>query len=426
MKRVLIKNCHIVSAECDVKSLNSLLIIDGKIADMGDINVECDEIYDGGGNYLLPGLVDMNCKICEDGFESKDNLRIISLSAAAGGFTSLAVTPDTQPVIDNKTVVDYVIQRGKSESKVNIYPYGSITKGCNGRDAAEIGKMISKGIVGLSDNGGRVREAAVLRDVLMYSKMFDIPVISGGLDESLSEGKAVNEGIISTKLGLFGSPREAEEIVVSRNLVLGRYMGARLHLPMVTTEFSVELIERSKKDNKKNNNITAGTAPHYFSLTEEAAEGYNTYAKVNPPLRTRKDAEAVKRGIYNGTIDVIASGHTPASIHRKQVEFDLAAYGISSLETAFAVSFTELCNDKFTVSDLAGVMAEKPAEILRLENKGKIKRGYDADLIIVDLENEYTVRGEDFYSKADYTPFEGRKVKGKVLKTFVKGERIYG
>lgn len=143
-------------------------------------------------------------------------------------------------------------------------------------------------------------------------------------------------------------------------------------------------------------------------------------------MRTRKDAEAVKRGIYNGTIDVIASGHTPASIHRKQVEFDLAAYGISSLETAFAVSFTELCNDKFTVSDLAGVMAEKPAEILRLENKGKIKRGYDADLIIVDLENEYTVRGEDFYSKADYTPFEGRKVKGKVLKTFVKGERIYG
>ncbi|MCD8158605.1 MAG: dihydroorotase [Clostridiales bacterium] len=423
MKRVLIKNCHIISPKCSSKSLNSLLVIDGKISDMGDINVECDEIYDAEGNYLLPGLIDMNCKICEDGFESKDNLKIVSLSAAAGGFTSLAVTPDTQPIIDNKTVVDYVIQRGKTESKVNIYPYGSITKGCNGRDVAEIGKMVSKGIVGISDNGGRVREATVLRDVLRYSKMFDIPVISGGLDESLSEGKVVNEGIISTKLGLFGSPREAEEVVVSRNLVLGRYTDARLHLPTVTTEFSVELIEKSKVDN---DNITAGTCPHYFSLTEKEVEGYNTYAKVNPPLRTKKDADAVKEGIYSGVIDVIASGHTPASIHRKQVEFDLAAYGISSLETAFAVSFTELCGKDFTVSDLVRVMAENPAKILKLKNKGTIKKDYDADLIIVDLKNEYAVKGSEFYSKADYTPFEGKKVKGKVIKTFVKGEKIFG
>ncbi|MCD8091049.1 MAG: dihydroorotase [Clostridiales bacterium] len=423
MKRTLIKNCRIVSPECSVKSLNSLLIINGKIADVGDINVECDEIFDAEGNYLLPGLIDMNCKICEDGYESKDNLKIVSLSASAGGFTSLAVTPDSQPVIDNKTVVDYVIQRAKAESEVNIYPCGSITKGCNGRDVAEMGKMISKGIAALSDNGGKIEKASVLRDVLMYSKMFDVTVISGGLDESLSGGKVVNEGIISTKLGLSGSPREAEEIIVARNLVLGRYTGARLHIPTLTTEFSVELVEKSK-GNKEN--ITAGTCPHYFTLTEEETEGYNTYAKVNPPLRTKADAEAIKKGIYNGTIDTIASGHTPASIHRKQVEFDTAACGISSLETAFAVSFTALCNESFTVSDLVEKMAENPAKILNLKNKGAIKKGYDADLIIADLDNEYTIRGSEFYSKAKYTPYEGKKVKGKIIKTFVNGKKIFG
>ncbi len=423
MKRALIKNCKIVSPECSIKSLNSLLIIDGKIADMGDINVECDVIYDAKGNYLLPGLIDMNCKICEDGYESKDNLKIVSASAAAGGFTSLAITPDTQPVIDNKTVVDYVIQRSKTESKVNMYPCGSITKNCNGEDLAEIGKMISKGIVAVSDSGGRIAKASILRDVLMYSKMFDITVISGGLDESLSDGTVVNEGIISTKLGLFGSPREAEEIIVSRNLVLGRYTGARLHIPTITTEFSVELVEKSKKNKE---NITAGTCPHYFTLTENEVEGYNTYAKVNPPLRTRQDAEAIKEGIYNGTIDVIASGHTPASIHRKQVEFDTAACGISSLETAFAVSYTALCNEKFSIADLTEKMAENPAKILRLKNKGVIKKGYDADLIIVDLDNEYTIKGSSFFSKAKYTPYEGKRVKGKIIKTFVKGEKIFG
>lgn len=421
--RTLIKNCHIVSPECDFDVLNSLLISDGKIEAIGDINVLCDTVYDGDSCCLIPGLIDMNCKICEDGYESRDNLKIVSATAAAGGFTTLAITPNTQPVIDNKTVVDYVIQRIKSESSVNIYPYGSITKGCKGKDIAEIGKMLSKGIIGISDHGGMIDNASLLRDVLMYSKMFDVPVISGGLDDSLAEGKAVNEGIIATRLGLSGSPREAEEIIVSRNMILGKYSGAKLHLPVITTEFSVALVNEGKKHNSR---LSAGTFPHYFTLTEEEILGYNTFGKVNPPLRTKKDAEALKQGIYSGVIDVIASGHTPASIDRKLVEFDLAACGISSLETAFPVSFSALCNDKFSLSDLCRVMSKRPAEILGLDKKGVIKKGNDADLVICDINNDFEIKGSEFISKAKYTPYEGKRVKGKVLKTFVGGKVVFG
>ncbi len=422
MKRTLIKNCRVISPECTAESLNSVYILNGKIEDIGDINAECDIVYDAGGNYLIPGLIDMNCKICEAGYENKDNLRVLSVAAAAGGYTSLTIAPNTQPIIDNKTVVDYVIQKAKNESNVNIYPYGSITKGCLGEEITEIGKMIGKGIIGISDNGAPVQNSGLLRDVLTYSRMFDIPVITNCLDKSLSDGRVINEGIISTKLGLFGSPREAEEIMVSRNIILGRYAKARLHLSNITTAFSAELIERGKKYNSE---LSAGTCPHYFSLTEEAAEGYNTLAKINPPLRTAADTEAIKEAIWNGTIDVIASGHTPADYDRKSVEFDLAAFGISSLETSFAVSYTCLCGENFGPDRLIEKMSTNPAKILGLKNKGIICKGYDADLAIVDFDNEYEVKGENFHSKAKYTPFEGRKVKGRVLKTFVGGKLVY-
>lgn len=423
MKSVLIKNCRVISPECDPDSLNSVLVSDGKIAEIGDVRSDCGEVIDGGGLYLIPGLIDMNCKICEEGYESRDNLRIVSGSALSGGFTSLTTAPNTQPIVDSMTVVDYVIQRAEAESRVNIYPYGSITKNCNGRDIAEIGKMVSKGIIAVSDNGGHIESANLMRDVLMYSKMFDIPVIAAGLEESLSKGRVVNEGIVSTRLGLFGSPREAEEIIVSRNLILGKYTKAKLHLQNITTAFSVYLVESGKTH--EGTQITAGTSPHYFALTEDDIEGYNTYAKVNPPLRTHKDVEAIKKGLYSGVIDVIASGHTPATIDRKNVEFDLAAYGISSLETAFGISYTELCGDSFKLSDLVEKMSTNPAKILGLKNKGEIRTGYDGDLVLVDIDNEYTIRGEDFCSKAKYTPFEGRKVRGRIIKTFVNGELAF-
>ncbi len=422
-KRVLIKNCRIVAPDSSLNSLNSVLIMNGKIEKIGDINVECDEIYDANGNYLIPGLIDMNCKICEAGYENKNNLSILSTAAAAGGYTSLTVAPNTQPIIDNKTVVDYVVKKAEAESEVNIYPYGSITKGCKGEKIAEIGEMIGKGIKAVSDSGGPIQNAGLLRNVLLYSKMFNIPVITNCMDKSLAEGRVINEGYISTKLGLFGSPREAEEIMVSRNLILAMYTKARLHLSNITTKFSIKLIEEGKLFDS---GISAGTCPHYFSLTDKEVESYNTFAKVNPPLRTAEDVEAIKQGIYRGVIDIIASGHTPADLDRKSVEFDLAAYGISALETAFCISFTELCNEKFGIKELVEKMSANPAKILGLEGKGLIKEGYDADLAIVDLERDFKIKGSRFYSKAKYSPFEGRKVKGKVLMTFVGGKKVFG
>ena len=269
------------------------------------------------------------------------SLYIVSASRAAikGGFTTITCQPDTNPSVDNKTVVNYIKSTSAQKSLVNIYPYGSMSVDCKGEVMAEIGEMVKAGIVGVSDGGNSISDSFLMRNILLYLKMFDIPAITTCSDNSISRKGVMNSGNISTSIGLNGIHREAEEIIVARNLILAKYVNARLHISSVSTAGSVQLIRDAKI---KGINVTCETQPQYFTLTEDNVRGYNTLAKVNPPLRTACDIEEIKKGIVDGTIDIISSGHTPNTFESKQKEFDVASFGISSLETAFYISYKYL------------------------------------------------------------------------------------
>lgn len=419
---LIIKNGIIVDKEFGINKTGDIFIENDKISKIGEsLDINADEIIDASGKYVMPGFIDMYCKLCEAGYENKNNIILLSKSAALGGFTSITSSPQTQPIIDNKTVVEFVYNEAAEYSKINIFPYGSITKNCEGKELAEIVGMLSVGIVGICDGGESIEDASLLRNAMSYSKMLNIPMVIRCLDYKIAENGIINYGYMSTKLGLIGIPREAEETVVARNIVLARYTGAKVHLSHITTKGSVDLIREAKKDGV---NITAGTCPHYFSLSEKAVDNFNTFAKVMPPLRTENDILAIKQGLKEGVIDIVASGHSPLQITRKNVEFGRAAFGISSLETAFSVCRTYLDEKEFSIYDLSTLLSKNPAKFLNLEKKGQLKEGMDADIIIVDKDKEYIVDGEKFASKAKYSPYNGKKLKGKVLKTIVGGNII--
>lgn len=421
--KILIKNGFVISENTTLNEKYDIYIENGIIKKIGkDINVDA-EIINADGMFVIPGLIDMYCKICESGYENKNNIITISDSAAFGGYTTITSAPNSQPVIDNKTVVEYVYTKTRDQSDVNILPYGSMTKNCEGREVAELGQMIASGAVAISDGGTAVANTKLLKNVFLYSKMFDVPVITFCQDSGLAGNGVINSGYMSTKMGLAGIPREAEEIAVAQIAVLAKYTGARVHLSHITTKGAVEHIRYAKSNGIK---ITAGTCPHYFALSEKAVEGYNTFAKVSPPLRTEEDIEAIKNGIKDGTIDVISSGHTPASIDRKITEFDKAAFGISGLEVAFPISYTELVGKNvINIYKLCEKMSKKPAEILGLQGKGEIKEGFDSDIAVVDVKNEYFVKPEFFYSRAKYSPYDNRRVNGRTICTIAKGKILW-
>ncbi len=422
--RKIIKNAHIVSDQYAPEALLDIYIEDGVIAEIGkDLDYEDVDFWDAQEGYILPGLIDMHCNICDPGYEYIEDIESASMSAARGGFTSITCEPNTKPAIDNKTVVEYIISKSKTYSLVNIFPYGSMTNDCAGVSLAEIGKMKKAGIMGISDGDNFIDDTHLLRNVFKYSKMFDLPVMTHCEDQKLSDGGVMNEGYMSSVLGLKGMPREAEDIIVARNTVLAECVGNKLHITHVSTKGSVQLIREAKK---RGVNVTCETSPHYFLLTEEATKDYNTFAKVNPPLRTREDTEAVLEGLLDGTIDVIASSHSPTKLEYKTKEFDNAAYGISAFETAFPLSYTALVESgRMSLYDLAVKMSENPAKILGLKNKGRVAEGYDADLTVVAFQKEYEIDASKFLSKSKFSPFDGQRVKGNIRNCIVSGRSIY-
>lgn len=422
--KLLIKNGFVIAEGIDIKKPADVLIEDGKIAEVGYLIEDKEaQIINANGYYVVPGLIDMHCTICDPGREGVEDIQTASMSAAKGGFTTIICNPNTDPVVDDKTVVEYIITKSKEYSKVNILPYGSMTVDCKGEKISEIGEMIRAGAVGISDGDFTVENAKLMRNIFVYSQMFDIPVITHCEDVALSGKGVMNEGKMSTLLGLEGMPREAEDIIVARNIVLAEATGARLHIPHVTTRGSLENIRRAKKRGVR---ISCDTCPHYFTLTEEVVKNYNTYAKVIPPLRTKDDVEAIKEALYDGTIDAISSGHMPVRIEHKQREFDVAAYGISAFETAFALSYTALVKTGIlTICELIDKMSKKPAEILGFNTKGSIKAGMDADIAILDLDKEYVIEPSEFLSKAKFTPAKGLKVSGEVVGCIVSGNKVF-
>ncbi len=419
---ILISNGHIIDPSQHIDGIGDILIEKGMIKDIFlrpsvfNLKPSAQEVIDATGLYVLPGLVDMHCHLREPGYSHKETIKTGTSAALKGGFTTLCCMPNTEPVNDNVTVTEFILRKAYAEGDCYVYPIGAITKGQKGEELAEIGKMYSAGCVAFSDDGRPVMNSLIMRRALEYSKAFGCLIISHAEDLNLSEGGLMNEGRVSTMLGLKGIPGEAEEIIIMRDIMLVRLTGGKLHIAHVSTKRGVELIRKAKEDGL---NITAETCPHYFSLTEDAVSDYNTNAKVNPPLRTEDDVAAIIDGLGDGTIDVIATDHAPHHRDEKLQEFDAAPFGISGLETALSLSLNLVHNGKISISELARKLSYNPAKILGISG-GSLKKGRKADVTIIDLNKEYRVEAGKFISLGKNTPFDGWLLRGRVVMTICK------
>jgi dihydroorotase len=420
--KLLIKNGHIIDAKTGVDGIYDLLAEEGRITEIS-ANIEEDgcEVIDAAGKFVLPGLVDAHCHLRDPGYEYKEDIESGTRSAAKGGFTSVACMPNTNPVTDNESVVKYILNKAKQEGCINVYPIGAITKGQKGEELAEIGELKFAGAVAISDDGKPVRNSALMKKAMQYASMFDIAVISHCEDIELAEEGVMNEGYTSTILGLKGIPAAAEETMVAREIILSEYLNIPIHIAHVSTALSVDLIRNAKKRGVK---VTCETCPHYFSLTEEACIGYDTNAKVNPPLRTADDVKAIIEGIADDTIDIIATDHAPHHADEKNLEFSLAANGIIGFETALPLAVTYLVRPGIiSMTKLVEKMCLNPARLLGI-NKGSLEKGCPADITIVDMDEMFTVDPARFESKAKNTPFGGFKLYGTVWGTIVNGKPV--
>jgi dihydroorotase len=379
------------------------------------------EIIDVYGKIIAPGLIDMHTHLREPGREDEETIYTGSLSAVTGGFASICCMPNTQPPIDDQESVKFIYEKAKS-ARSRVYPVAGATKGLKGEELTEIADLVKAGAVAISDDGRPIHNSVIMRYALEYSKMYDIPVISHCEDLSLSSDGVMNEGLVSTILGLRGIPNVAEEVMVARDIKLAEFTGAKLHIAHVSTQGSVDLIREAKQRKIK---ITCEATPHHFSLTDELVKTFDTNAKVNPPLRTKKDIKALKNGLKDGTIDCIATDHAPHSIEEKDVEFDAAPFGMVGLETALGLVTTELIEKKIlSWSEVISKLTVNPAKILKL-NAGQIKVGLPADLTVIDPDITWTVDPKDFKSKSKNSPFGKRKLKGKAYLTIVDGKIVY-
>ena len=378
-------------------------------------------VLDAAGKLVLPGFVDLHVHFREPGFEYKETIQSGSAAAAAGGFTTVCCMPNTNPVNDSQAVTELILDRARAAGMANVLPVGAITKGSQGQELAEIAELRRAGCVAISDDGRPVMNSLVMRHAMEYALAFDVPVVDHCEDLHLSEGGCMNEGLVSTQLGLPGVPAAAEDVMVARNIALAEMTGARLHLAHLSTAGSVRLVRDAKARGVR---VTAEVAPHHFMLTEEAVNGYDTNAKMNPPLRTRDDVQAVREALKDGTIDAIATDHAPHASQEKEQEFAAAPNGVIGLETAFALAMALVEDGLLPLERAVTALTLGPARAFSLA-KGTLAPGADADVVIVDPKAAWTVDPTRFKSKSRNSPFAGWKVKGRVLHTIVGGRIVH-
>ncbi|PKM45551.1 MAG: dihydroorotase [Firmicutes bacterium HGW-Firmicutes-8] len=420
--KLLVRGGKVIDPANDFCQAADILIDSGKISAVGqNLKANGAEVIDAKNKLVLPGLIDMHVHLREPGLEAKETIASGTRAAARGGFTSVACMPNTNPVVDNQALVEFINSRAASDGVVNVFPIGAITKGSAGSELAEIGDMKSAGAVAISDDGRPVMNAQVMRLAMEYAKMFNLPVISHCEDIDLAANGVMHEGYFSTVFGLKGISRLAEEVMVARDIMLAELTGTKVHIAHISTAGSVELVRMAKK---KGLNVTAEATPHHFTLTAEAVGGYDTGTKVNPPLRGADDIRAVKEGLGDGTIDVIATDHAPHTVEEKDVEYNYAPFGIVGLETAVGLAFKELVNPGLlTVEELVRKMSVNPARILGLP-KGHLGVGADADITIVDPGLREVVDVQRFASKGKNSPFGGWELKGLPTVVIVGGRVV--
>ncbi len=422
--KLLIKGGRVIDPLQNIDKTADVLIEDGKIAEIGDALAAGGadvEILEAAGNLVVPGLIDMHTHLREPGQEYKETVRSGTLAAVCGGFTSIAAMPNTSPVNDNRSVTEFILRQAALAGYAHVFPVACISKGQEGKILAEFGELKEAGAVAFSDDGKPVSNSGLMRSALEYAASFNMPVISHCEDMALAADGLMNEGIVATVLGLRGIPPIAEEVMVARDIEIAGYTGTAVHIAHVSTAGSVRLIREGKARGLR---VTAETAPHYFTLTDECLTQYDTNLKMNPPLRGASDVAAIKEGLRDGTIDAIASDHAPHSTIEKDVEFEYAANGIVGLETSLGLSLKLVEEGILTLEQIIRKMSVNPAGILRIR-KGTLSLGADADVTIIDLEKNWQVDTHAFRSKSHNSPFHGWTLKGKAVATIVGGRIKY-
>jgi len=424
---IVIKNGRVIDPANGLDEPKDLLIDKGRIKALespGSISFDAGEkpsVIDAKGCVVCPGLIDMHVHFREPGFEYKETITSGCRSAAAGGFTSVAVMPNTNPVNDTRAVTEHILSLARTEDIINVYPIAAITQKLEGERLSEMADLKDAGAIAFSDDGRPVISNELMRRAFEYSKMFKLPLIQHSEMLDLTEGGCMNEGMVSTELGLKGMPTEAEDIMVYRDIALLEKTGGRLHVAHISSKNSVDLVRQAKS---RGLSVTCEVAPHHFTLTDEAVRGYDTNTKMSPPLRAIDDVEAIKEGLQDGTIDIIATDHAPHDIADKQVEYQNACFGIVGLETALPLSLKLVDEKILSMGDVIKKLTSTPADIFNLK-AGSLSLGNEADILIFNPNLEYSIDISKFHSKSKNSPFDGWKVKGQVIHTLVKGKTAY-
>ena len=423
---LLIVGGRVIDPGQGIDVVGDVLIAQGSIVwvgeNRGELPYEHYHVLHAEGMIVTPGFIDLHCHLREPGFEDKETTATGTRAAARGGFTTICCMPNTDPPIDTPSVAEYVREKAAAEGTVRVLPIGCITRGRRGEELVEMGELAAAGVVALSDDGDPVSDSQLMRYALEYSRLFDLVIIDHCEDLSLAEGGVMNEGRVSARLGLRGIPAAAEETMVARDIALAEATGGRVHIAHVSTAGSADLIRRAKD---KGIAVTAEVTPHHLTLTEERVVGCDTNAKVNPPLRTANDVEALVEALKEGVIDAIATDHAPHADADKRCEFGSAAFGISGLETALASVFALVHRGEIDLMTLISKLTVAPAKIIRKSEIGTLKAGASGDVTVFDPNAEWVVDPSTFASKGKNTPLAGSTLKGKVMATICRGEIVH-
>lgn len=426
MNRLVIRGGRLIDPAQNLDGFYNIYVMGGRVASIKKAEADTSEVgpgvdvVDATGLVVVPGLIDPHVHLREPGYEYKEDISTGTKAAAAGGFTAVMCMANTKPVNDNESVTRYILNKAVG-MPAKVFPVSAVTHGQKGERLTEMGELKAAGCVALSDDGVPVMDAGLMRRALEYSRPFNLTVITHAEDPRLVGQGSMNEGIVATRLGLKGIPNAAEDVMVARDISLAELTGGRLHVAHVSTRGAVELIRRAKE---RGVNVTAEATPHHLTLTDEAVAGYRTSAKMNPPLRSKEDVEALRAGLKDGTIDCVATDHAPHASVEKDVEFDKASNGIIGLETAFSVMYSLVEEGVITLTEAVKAMSMGPAKAFRLEG-GRLSVGSPADIAILDLDRKWVVDPAKLKSKSKNTPWAGKELKGVAVKTILGGNVVY-